>query len=218
MDYAQTIPELLQAGAAEATALSEPGGVPLSYGALRELVAGTVAELNARGIGSNDRVAIMLDNGPAMAAAFLGIAAGATAAPLNPAYRAEEFEFYLTDLRARLLVVGKGKYSPAIEVASRLGVAIARLSVSAEQGAGSFVLEFPGERVAQLAEPQFAGADDIALVMHTSGTTSRPKIVPLSQCNVCTSARNVRESLALNGRDHGLCIMPLFYISGLIDS
>jgi oxalate---CoA ligase len=212
----ETIRELLQAGADDATALSEPGGVPLSYGALRELVADTVVALNARGIGINDRVAIVLDNGPAMAAAFLSIAAGATAAPLNPAYRSEEFEFYLTDLRARLLVVGKDKDSPAVDVATRLGVPIVRLSVTPERGAGSFVLEFPGEPSARPSEAQFAGAADIALVLHTSGTTSRPKIVPLSQQNVCTSARNVRESLALNGRDHGLCIMPLFHIHGLI--
>ena len=50
------------------------------------------------GIGRGDRVAIVLPNGPEMATAFLAVAAGATTAPLNPAYRADEFEFYLTDL------------------------------------------------------------------------------------------------------------------------
>src|SRR5215468_3338883 len=99
-----TIPNLLTTGADDAPALSSPGGVPLSYSALRTLVADTTAALNARGIGAGDRVAIVLDNGPEMAATFLSVASAATAAPLNPSYRAEEFEFYLTDLNAKLLI------------------------------------------------------------------------------------------------------------------
>src|SRR5262245_56988023 len=100
-----TIAELLQAGAADRAALNAPGGVPLSYGALRSLVARTVDALRARGIAPNDRVAFVLDNGPEAATTFLSVAAGATAAPLNPAYRADEYEFYLSDLRAKLLIV-----------------------------------------------------------------------------------------------------------------
>ena len=59
------------------------------------------AALNGMGIGRNDRVAIVLPNGPEMAAAFVAIACGATTAPLNPAYKADEFDFYLADLNAR---------------------------------------------------------------------------------------------------------------------
>ena len=79
-----TVLELLEAGAPGATALSTPGGAPLTYQALRRLARDTLSALNARGIGRNDRVAIVLDNGPEMAAAFVSVAAGATAAPLNP--------------------------------------------------------------------------------------------------------------------------------------
>ncbi|MCC6472202.1 MAG: AMP-binding protein, partial [Burkholderiales bacterium] len=109
-----TLTELIAAGKPGATALSAPGGAPLSYEALRALVRRTIESLNAHGVGRNDRVAIVLDNGPQMAAAFVTIGAGATAAPLNPAYREDEFEFYLTDLRAKLLVVGQGSNSPAV--------------------------------------------------------------------------------------------------------
>jgi oxalate---CoA ligase len=108
-ESASTIAALLERGADGATALSSPSGVPLIYSALRAQMSDTVKALATRGIGGGDRVAIVLDNGPEMAAAFLSIAAGATAAPLNPAYRAEEFEFYLTDLRAKLLVIGRDK-------------------------------------------------------------------------------------------------------------
>jgi acyl-CoA synthetase (AMP-forming)/AMP-acid ligase II len=208
---------LLERGAAEASALSAPGGAPLTYRSLRKLAADTLAALNARGIGRNDRIAIVLDNGPEMAAAFLCVATGATAAPLNPAYRAEEFEFYLTDLKAKLLIVGHEMSSPAVDVAKRLAIPLVRLVPVPEAGAGNFTLEFPAGFAERCAEKSgTAQPEDIALVLHTSGTTSRPKIVPLSQRNVCASAQNISRTLALSADDRGLNIMPLFHIHGLI--
>jgi acyl-CoA synthetase (AMP-forming)/AMP-acid ligase II len=214
---ATTINALLDAGAPDATALSTPGGTPLTYRALRSLAARTLAALNARGVGRNDRVAIVLDNGPEMAAAFVCIASGATAAPLNPVYRAEEFEFYLTDLNAKILVIERDKASPAVEVANKLSIPIVRLAATPDKGAGTFDLEFPdGLTLPKTDKPGPATPDDIALVLHTSGTTSRPKIVPLAHRNVCASARHIRQTLALTEADRGLNIMPLFHIHGLI--
>src|SRR5215831_2006085 len=132
---ATTITALLETGAPDATAISAPGAAPLSYRALRALASETMAALNAQGVGRNDRIAIVLDNGPEMAAGFLGVAACATAAPLNPAYRSEEFEFYLTDLNAKILVIERDKSSPAIEVAHKLDIPIVRLSATPEKGA-----------------------------------------------------------------------------------
>jgi len=212
---AKTLHHLLKAGADSATALTAPGGTPLTFAGLRKLVDRTIADLNARGIGRGDRVAIVLPNGPEMAAAFIAIAAGATSAPLNPAYKADEYEFYMSDLKAKLLVVAEGADSPAIKVAEKLGVAIARLKPTPDQGAGTFTLAVPGES-APATNGGPAGPDDVALVLHTSGTTSRPKIVPLKQSNVCASARNIRQSLAFTAEDRGLNIMPLFHIHGLI--
>jgi acyl-CoA synthetase (AMP-forming)/AMP-acid ligase II len=204
----------LKAGADDAPALSSPGATPLTYRALRALVAETIASLASQGIGPNDRVGIVLDNGPEMAAAFLSIGSAATAAPLNPSYRAEEFEFYLTDLRAKLLVVGAGKDSPAIGVAEKLGIPIARLVPHPERGAGTFTLQYERPGTARAVMP--ATPDDIALVLHTSGTTSRPKIVPLAHKNIAASASNIRKTLALTAADRNLVIMPLFHIHGLI--
>ncbi|HEV8613435.1 MAG TPA: AMP-binding protein, partial [Gemmatimonadales bacterium] len=216
-DSTATIPALLQVGEGTAPALSAPGSVPLTYSGLRALVSHTIETLGQRGVGSGDRVAIVLDNGPEMAAAFLSIGSAATSAPLNPGYRAEEFEFYLTDLRAKLLLTGHDKDSPAVTVAGRLGIPVARLVPHPERGAGSFELEFAGATLPpRLAAPRAATPDDIALVLHTSGTTSRPKIVPLAHRNVCASAENIRASLALTAADRGLVIMPLFHIHGLI--
>ena len=213
---AGTILEFLQTGSDDAPALSSPGGKALSYRDLRKLVTDTVASLASEGIGPNDRVGIVLDNGPEMAAAFLSIGSAATAAPLNPTYKADEFEFYLNDLGAKLLVVVEGKDSAAVGVAHKLNIPIARLVAHPDRGAGSFTLRYekPGTHSAKLATA--ATPDDIALVLHTSGTTSRPKIVPLAHKNIAASAANIRKTLDLTANDRGLVIMPLFHIHGLI--
>ncbi len=211
---AETILDLIAGGADDAVALAAPERDPLTYAGLRELAAKTVADINGLGIGRNDRVAIVLPNGPEMAAAFVAVGAGATTAPLNPAYRAEEFRFYLEDLNAKALFVEEGSESPAIAVAKDLGVAVYELSVPSGAAAGGF--EISGDAQGAAANPGPAQADDIALVLHTSGTTSRPKIVPLSQTNVCASARNIGNTLSLSGDDRCMNIMPLFHIHGLI--
>jgi oxalate---CoA ligase len=208
---------LLSAGADAAPALRAPEREPATYAMLRDHVGGTVAALNALGVGRGDRVAIVLPNGPEMASAFLAVAACATAAPLNPAYRADEFEFYLQDLGAKALLVRAGEDTPARGVARRLGVAVVDVVVEAGRPAGLFALrpEGPGAAVAGERGGR-AGPDDVALILHTSGTTSRPKIVPLTHRNVCASACNVRDTLRLGAADRGLNIMPLFHIHGLI--
>ena len=217
MSDAVTLKELLSTGADAALAIGAPSRQALTHGALRDLVARTVATLNSFGVGRNDRVAIVLPNGPEMAACFLAVASGTASAPLNPAYRGEEFEFYLGDLDAKLLIAMSGVDTPARAAAQKLGVPVAELVPDLAAGAGSFTLQAPAGAVASAAaNGGFAQPDDVAMVLHTSGTTSRPKIVPLSQRNLCASARNIRRTLAFNAQDRGLNIMPLFHIHGLI--
>jgi acyl-CoA synthetase (AMP-forming)/AMP-acid ligase II len=215
---ADTLKDLLATGADETVAIAAPGRPGLVYRALRELVATALESLNALGVGRNDRVAIVLPNGPEMATSFLSCASGTTSAPLNPAYRAEEFEFYLSDLKAKALVVERGSASPAVEVARRLGVRIVDLVVDDGAPAGSFrlVAREGGAASEPAARGGYGESDDIAMVLHTSGTTSRPKIVPLSVANLCASARHIRQTLAFTPSDVGLNIMPLFHIHGLI--
>ncbi len=212
-----TLRALIEAGHDDAPALSAPGREALTYSGLRTHVDRTVAALNARGIGRNDRVAIVLPNGPEMASAFVSIGAGATTAPLNPSYKEREFDFYLSDLGAKALVVDEGSTSEAIGVAERLGVRILEIRVGDEMPAGAF--EFVGE-ASEGTEPANGGglaeADDVALVLHTSGTTSRPKIVPLRQSNVCASAGSIAKTLELTTDDRCMNVMPLFHIHGLM--
>jgi acyl-CoA synthetase (AMP-forming)/AMP-acid ligase II len=208
----------LAVGADADTAISAPSRTPLSFAALRALIARTLADLNALGIGRNDRVAIVLDNGPEMATCFVACANGVASAPLNPAYRADEFEFYLADLHARALIVARGSASPAVEVAQRLGVRILDLVVEQGAPAGDFRLS-PRDAAATTspaAQGGHAVESDVSMVLHTSGTTSRPKIVPLSQANLAASARHIASTLQFTHADRGLNIMPLFHIHGLI--
>ncbi|MBI3576092.1 MAG: AMP-binding protein, partial [Gammaproteobacteria bacterium] len=124
MTVFSTIHELLTAKPAAAVAFVGSGCPSLTYGGLREHVERTVASLNRLGIGRNDRVALVLLNGTEMATAFVAVAAGTTSAPLNPAYRADEFEFYLSDLKAKALIVERGSASPALGVAAKLKIPV----------------------------------------------------------------------------------------------
>ena len=214
MTETQTVKGLIASAQDQATAIAAHGAPPLTYAALRALIDSAVASLNRLGVGRGDRVGIVLPNGPEMATAFLSVAAAATSAPLNPAYRQDEFEFYLSDLNAKALIVETGSGSPALGAAEKLGVALITLTPEPEAGAGAFRLAGASPREA--ARPGPAEAKDIALILHTSGTTSRPKIVPLSQANLWTSARNIAASLELSERDRALNVMPLFHIHGLI--
>lgn len=217
-----TLQSLLAFGRDDHLAISAPARVPLTFAGLRSLINDTLSSLNAWGIGRNDRVAIVLGNGPEMAACWLACASGTTTAPLNAAYRADEFEFTLRDLNARLLIVEQGSVSPVIAAALRLGVRIVDLVVAEHAPAGQFTLVLRESRIAaaEAAATSAGGgtsrAHDIGMVLHTSGTTSRPKIVPLSVDNLCASAANIVRTLQFQPGDIGLNVMPLFHIHGLI--
>jgi acyl-CoA synthetase (AMP-forming)/AMP-acid ligase II len=210
-----TVLGLLESGAADADAIGAPGRASISFQGLRTLAAQAGSVLNAAGIGRGDRVAIVLPNGPEAATAFLTVACYAVTAPLNPTYKAGEFRFYLSDLRARALIVLMGMETPARGVAAELGIPVIELSPVAEPAGAFILLPSPG----MTGTPALAGparTDDVALVLHTSGTTARPKIVPLTHANLVASARHIGSALYLGPSDVCLNIMPLFHIHGLI--
>ena len=218
MPQYSTIHSLLRAAAAvspDAPAVLGLDARPLVYRELLEHVEGNARALNGLGIGRADRVAIVLPNGPEMAVGVLSIAAAAASAPLNPAYTAAEFEFYLADLKPRAVITSAGSESPVLAVAASKGIPVIRLVSCPHGPAGAFRLDG-----APVAEPKRAGEiaqpADVALVLHTSGSTSRPKMVPLTHGNLCCSASNIRDSLDLAAQDCCLNIMPLFHIHGLV--
>src|SRR6185295_3656481 len=158
--------------APNALAIAAPERLPLTYQALLDQTTEVRASLNAMGIGRNDRVVLALNNGPEMAVAFIATASCVTCVPLNPGYRADEFEFYMSRLNATALIVDSEHDSPAKAIARELGLSIVELSPVTDAAAGIFKLE-GGQRLAN-QQGGFGQADDRALLLHTSGTTSTP--------------------------------------------
>jgi len=203
MDTAASISELLDSAARAcpaAAALGAPGREDLAYEDLWNLVQRTAGQLEAAGAAAGN-IAMVLPNGPEMAAAFLSVCAAATAAPLNPLYRAHEFDFYFQDLSPSALVVADGLDSPAIAVTEHHRVPVIRLRPSADGPAGAFTLAGLPDARTPASRPT---PDQVARVLHTSGTTARPKIVPLTHANLCASADNVASVLRLCPEDRCL--------------
>jgi len=210
---AATLNRILERGQADDLAIDVPGGARLTYRELREQVAAVADELSRMGLGRGDRIALVLPNCVEAIVLFVAAATVGTAAPLNPAYKEDEFRFYLEDVDARALVVPPGQAA-----AARRAIPSGAILVEASlDEAGSIRLESETPR----DESRSAGGpadEDIALVLHTSGTTSRPKLVPLRQRNLFASARSIADTYRLAPDDVALCVMPLFHIHGLMAS
>ena len=215
----QSIPDLLAEVARrnpEGCALYAPGSSPARYGEILGRRDEVVQQLNRLGVSRNDRLAVVLSNGPELAAAFLAVQLGGHSRPLNPDYTELEFDFYLADLKARAVVVRQGTPSPARDAARRLNIKVIELSPVIGGTAGAFTIDGPETPAAASASPGLAHEDDVALVLHTSGTTARPKRVPLTHRNVTASSAHIRATLRLSSADRCLNVMPLFHIHGLI--
>jgi len=209
------LPQLLEHQARRipnAPALLAPGRAPLTYRRLHEHVDRMERTLRTAGIGGRDRMAVVLPNGPELPVAILAVAACAVCAPVNPAFGAEELDRYFADLQPRALITQAEAGSPARRVALSRGIRVMELSSVPEMEAGLFELTAePGD-----AQPrEKAGPDDVALLLPTSGTTSRPKIVRQTHANICTSAHLTAVALALAETDRCLNILPLFHGHGL---
>ena len=169
--------------------------------------------LDGAGIGRNDRVITVIPNGPEMVALFAGVTGCAAAAPLNPALTAGEFEALLIDLEAKTMIVEADRDTPAVTAAEKLGLSTIELAADLDAPAGTFRLtgtptgEGPHSRTA---------IGDVALVLYTSGTTSRPKIVPLTHENLMAAANNFTDWYKLEPADRNHSFMPYFHLQGIL--
>jgi acyl-CoA synthetase (AMP-forming)/AMP-acid ligase II len=196
----------------DAPAILAPDCAPLSYRRLHRHLDDVGRTLRAKGIGRDDRLAVLMPNGPELAVAIVAAAANAACASINPAYSAEELDRYFADLKPRALMVAAGVEWPARRVAQAHGVPVFDLAPTGE-AAGLFALAG-----AALGEPSTdpVGPGATALFLFTSGTTSRPKIVPLTHANICASAFSAVAALKLSEADRCLNVLPLFHGHGLI--
>jgi acyl-CoA synthetase (AMP-forming)/AMP-acid ligase II len=212
----ETLAAVLAGPKRDAAALVIPeDDVALTLDQLAEATDRLSRRLRALGVERGGRVALSLPNGPEIVVALLALARlGAAAAPLNPAYTAAEFRFYLEDIRPQLLLLPRGGLAPAREAAAD----IASVVELAPGENGNLVAELDGR------SPRAAGAfdeaqpDDVALLLHTSGTTSRPKLVPLLHRNLMATARTIVAHYRLGPDDRAYCAMPLFHVHGLVAS
>ena len=199
-------------GDPDSPAIVVPDGPALTYRGLREEVQRTADALASLGLGPGDPIAFVLPNSIQTVVVFIAASTVGTAAPLNPAYKEDELRFYLDDIGARALVVGADAETartarPDQAVLVECGIdAGGRLSIAPAE---------PTSKGRSAAQPD---ADDVALVLHTSGTTSRPKQVPLRHRNLHFSALNIAATYRLTPADVALCVMPLFHIHGLMAS
>ena len=201
----------------DAVAIESPGFGPLSYSGLLHVTHNIMRNLWSAEIRHTDRVAIVLPGGPDMAICLLGVSMAAICAPLNPLYQQHEFENYLSALGARLLVTHAEIDSPERIAAERMNIPVLILA-NLQKDASGPPASNPGETSdLPLFRLQAPGPQDIAIVLHTSGTTARPKIVPLTQKNICVAVDYVCKSLALGPDDRCLSMMPQFHIGGFVD-
>ena len=210
-----TLVELLEQGVSSHPAIHIPDGPTITYDSLRRQTSVLAGQLRMLGIGRGDRVAIMVPNGVEAMVSFLAItAASATAAPLNPDYKADEFRFYLEDINARALITPPEGGEKARDAAPSSTMLI---DVSSDDS-GEVRFSSPGYESIPGTDDDRPEADDVALLLHTSGTTGRAKQVPLTHSNLTISTRNIVETYCLTSGDVSLCVMPLFHVHGLVAS
>jgi oxalate---CoA ligase len=198
----------------DAVALLAPGRRPLTYARLHAEVREIAHAFSAIGIGKNDRIAVVLPNGPEKVLSFLATSAVGTCAPLNVALRDDEFDSALSNLKPKALIATRDLNAGKRAVAAKHGVSVVTATPALEREAGIFTLS-PSATV-RAASDALSQSDDVALLLCTSGTTSRPKLVALTHEHLCRSAEHIVRSLQLSPQDRCLNIMPLFHIHGIV--
>ena len=214
---AEVLSAVLTAGDPARPALVVPDtGEVLTYVQVASHVETLARRLAVLGVRRGDRVALSLPNGPDVVLLLLAVTAlGAAAAPLNPAYTDPEYQFYLGDIAPRLLLIPARGATAARAAAAATGTTLVGVQASA---GGPPELAGPGAAGTLNGAAEQAGPNDVGLVLHTSGTTSRPKQVPLRQRNLMASARTIGAHYRLGPADVSFCVMPLFHIHGLVAS
>ena len=199
----------------DSTAITVPDGGPsLTYAALSEKVQSWAELMWKNGVCRGDVVSVAVPNSVEFIISFLAVTSmGAIAAPLNSAYTADEFRFYMEDARAKAVITTRNTCPAAKEAAGYLHMPVWETGIG---GSGIFFLECINPAASNTGEPSVPSEGDTAMFLHTSGTTGRPKGVPLTHGNLASSINNIIKTYSLRGDDVSLIVMPLFHVHGLI--
>ena len=191
--------------------VSPDDGWTLDHAGLLERVDALAAQLAGAGVEPGGAVGIVLEHGPEGVLAFLAAARlNAVAIPLNPRLHSHEMRSAFEDRLPSLVLVGEEGSSAASEAAEASG-----LPVRVLRGGPRAALDGAAGDPASLPA---ADPDAVALLLHTSGTTSRPKAVPLRQRNLAATAQAIAHGYGLGAGDASYCVMPLFHVHGLVAS
>ena len=163
-------------------AILAPGRLPMTYGALLLQTRDVVRGLRSVGVGRTDRVAAVLPNGPEATVAMVAVAAGAVCVPLNPGFTYDEYERYFGELHLAALLAHADPTSASRRAAHTLGIPIIEVVTRPHDGAGAF--NIVGQVPRRAPDDEFASSADDAFILLTSGSTSRPKTVPLTHASV----------------------------------
>ncbi len=192
-----------------APALLAPGHPAISYARLAAALSRTQPWLASQGLGPGSRIALLLPGGIELAVATLAIGCQATGIPLHPGLTEPELLALLADAHADALL-GLPDDPAAARLARQLG--LTRLALDL----GHLLADPPAAPSVSPHRWPRPEPDDTAFVLFTSGTTGKPKRVPLTQRQILCSARNIAQHLALAAEDRGLCVMPGYHSHGLI--
>jgi acyl-CoA synthetase (AMP-forming)/AMP-acid ligase II len=194
-------------------AILAPGYTSMTYGTLWMQTREVVSALRRIGVGRTDRVAVVLPHGPEAAVAMVAVAAGAVCVPLSPGFTEDEYRRYFGELRLSALLTSGDVNSASRRVAQSMGIQIIEVSKRRSKVAGAFSV---GKASRGSVDDDFASSADDAFILMTSGSTSRPKTVPLTHASVCRAAGNIGAVLQLKSRDRLLNVLALYHVHGLI--
>ena len=203
----RTIHELLVRQAdfcGDALAIVAPGRQPLRYAELCAEVERAAARLADAGIDRRSRVALALPNAPESVTSILAVLCAGVCVPLNPASTRPTSEALLRGLHVDALIVQEDVESPVVAAARSLCLPVLRLASSALNPAGAILLRCDDARPGVARSTPSAG--DLAVVFHTSGTTSTPKAVPLTHAQLLSRAR----AQPIDANDRCLLVPPIF--------
>ncbi|KAL7204172.1 hypothetical protein ACSBR2_017275 [Camellia fascicularis] len=198
-------------------AISVSGKFDLTYDRLHQLIEHAASRLLSAGVMPGDVVALTFPNTVEFIIMFLAvIRVRATAAPLNSAYTSDEFEFYLSDSESKLLITSKEGNERAQAAASKLKITHVTAALPQADSEVSLSSSTHSELNLDSVSKIINQPSDTALFLHTSGTTSRPKGVPLTQINLASSVQNIKSVYKLTESDSTVIVLPLFHVHGLI--